>query len=90
MTAHKKVHHKPSSVFAVKGAVPAEAGPISVPGVEVGDLIFGIFVEGGHWVSPGQDSGFEPVVSVADEIMHTGGGGPNDIYFVLVRMPNGH
>lgn len=87
--AKHKVKHKPSSVFAVRGTVPAHEGPISVPGLEVGDMVLGILVESGHWLQAGQSSGFEPVISVADEVQHTGDHGPNDVFFVIVRVPDG-
>ena len=88
MTGHKKVHHKPSSVFAVRCETLAAPGAISVPGVNVGDMLLGVFADGGTYISAG-NADLEHAVTVADQVQQTGSNGPYGAVLVFVRVPDG-
>ena len=83
-----RTKHKPSSVFAVRCQTLAAPGPIMVSGVDVGDMLLGVFVDGGTYISAG-NADLEHAVTVADQVQQTGSNGPYGAVLVFVRVPDG-
>ena len=87
--AHKKVHHKPASIFAVRCELAATPGSVSLPGAEVGDMVLGVHIDGGGLIAPGT-GGIESSVTVADHLQQTAPNGPHTGVVLLARVPDGN